>query len=175
MKNKNGFTFPEMLLAIACMGIITLLAIPVFASMKLSANEALAVKNMRHYYIAQHTYRAMSGCPPTFGFPHELADAGLIEQEFADVLNYPYYSFYFGYTYDSCFEIDMYGNLCEFELESGPETYNVDGRKQFYMDACGVELYIDQGQDGCPGMVCAGYGNMYEILVCTLGWQMLRF
>ncbi len=173
---KNGFTFPELLIVLACIGLIALIAVPVLASMKLSANEALATENMRTYYKAQHTYRFihLSSSEANYGTAYQLLDEGLIEPEFADAINDNGSSVYYGYLYSELITTDPpYPYSTCFQLESGPCVYNVDGKKQFYMTSDGVIFYRDIECDGLAGILEWPPVSFATLQGC--GYQMLPF
>jgi type IV pilus assembly protein PilA len=61
MKKRNGFTLTELLIAVAIMGIVAAVAIPLLVRARVAANESATLGDIRTLISAQASYRSANG------------------------------------------------------------------------------------------------------------------
>jgi type IV pilus assembly protein PilA len=79
MRNQQGFSLIELLIAVVLIAIIAALAIPSLLQSRRAANEASAIQSLRTIASAENAYFSALGSSAKYGTLDQLHAAGLVD------------------------------------------------------------------------------------------------
>ena len=124
---KRGFTLVEIMIVVAIIVLLAAIAIPNLLRARLNANEAAAIAAMKTLSTAMESYRAAQ-TPPTY--PACLT--------IMDTATPPYIDSVLGSGNKSGYTFTLSAGTNTFTVTATPQTENVTGSRQFFVDESGV-------------------------------------
>ncbi len=138
MRSKKGFTLVEIMIVVAIIVLLAAIAIPNLLRARLSANEATAIAAMRTISTAMESYRAAQSPPAYPSAMTSLSSA-----------NPPYIDSVLGGGNKSGYTFNLSGGGTTFTVVATPQTANVTGVRNFFVDQSGV-VRVGQDSTGTP-------------------------
>lgn len=136
---RRGFTFIEVIAAIAILGTLLAIAVPVYVRARSVANERAVVGTMRALYYGQAVHLSERDA---FGTLDELATLGYV-----DLGAPPGPSVTFTRTFYD-WEFAVTSDRQSWTARARPETYGATGRNCYYADSRGVIRFADGSSGG---------------------------
>lgn len=140
---RRGFTFIEVIAAIAILGTLLAIAVPVYVRARSVANERAVVGTMRALYYGQAVHLSERDA---FGTLEELAARGYV-----DLGAPPGPSVAFTRTFYA-WEFAVTADRQSWTARAKPEAYGATGRACYFADRTGVVRFAD----GSSGAFAAG-------------------
>jgi type IV pilus assembly protein PilA len=154
---EAGFTLMELMIIVSILLVLTLVAIPNFAGLKLQANETSTIQSLRNVYQAENDYQAKY---PTLGFACSMGamggdpKSGPATPQAAEVLQRDVASGHksgYIYTITNCTK-GSGGNqdvTTSYEVTAVPETVGKTGHRGFCLDPRGIVTADPKGGTDC--------------------------
>jgi prepilin-type N-terminal cleavage/methylation domain-containing protein len=135
---KRGFTLVEIMIVVAIIVLLAAIAIPNLLRARLSANEATAIAAMRTLSTACESFRAAQSPP---NYPADLVDLWNTTP--------PYIDSVLGGGNKSGYTFSYTGANTTYTVVATPQTANVTGVRDFYVDQSGV-VRVGNTSNGTP-------------------------